>query len=66
MDLSNHDIAFSGSGYRVIDWLHSASSTELPDGQKVLGEIGTHLSWLHHQNSPAARKYFFDIFLCSR
>lgn len=32
------------SGYRVIDWLHSASPEELPEGEKILKELGEYLS----------------------
>lgn len=66
MDLSNHDIAFGGSGYRVIDWLHSASDTELPAEQAILSEIGTYLRRLNQEDWAAAKKMFFRIFLRSQ
>ena len=66
MDLSNHDIAFAGTGYRVIDWLHTASSVGLPPEQSVLVEIGTHLRRLNCQNERKAKELFFHIFLRSQ
>lgn len=66
MDLSNHDIAIGGSGYRVVDWLHHVPDTELPAGQELLGEIGAHLRRLNYENSLNAKKRFFHIFIRSQ
>lgn len=66
MDLSCYDIAFGGSGYRVIDWIHSASAEELPAGQEILGEIGAYLRRLNCQDWAAAKDQFIHIFVRSQ
>lgn len=66
MDLSGRDIAFNGSGYRVIDWIHSASPEGLPAEQKILGEIGAYLRYLSRQNRASAKDQFIHIFVRSQ
>ncbi len=66
MDLSRYDIAFGDSGYRVIDWLHSVSTEELPAGQEILEEIGAHLRALHSQDWIGAKNQFLYIFVRSQ
>lgn len=63
MDLSEQEIAFDGSGYRVIDWLRRASSEELPAGQEVFGEIGAQLRCLNRRDRAAAKDQFLQIFV---
>lgn len=66
MDLSGRDAAFDGSGYRVIDWLHSATPEELPAGQESLRGIAAHLQTLRGQDWQAAKDHFLRIFVHSR
>lgn len=66
MDLSEQEIAFDGSGYRVIDWLRRASSEELPAGQEVFGEIGAQLRCLNRRDWAAAKDQFLQIFVQRR
>lgn len=66
MDLSGHDVAFGGSEYRVVDWLHSVSMEELPAGQEILGEIGAYLRRTNHQDWVAAKYQFMHIFVRSQ
>lgn len=66
MDLSGYDIAFDGSGYRVIDWIHSASAEKLPAGQEILGEIGAYLRRLNCEDWAAAKDRFIHIFVRSQ
>lgn len=63
MDLSGRDIAFGGSGYRVIDWLRRASPEELPAGLEILGEIGARLRGLNRRDWTAAKDQFLQIFV---
>lgn len=66
MDLSGREIAFDGSGYHVIDWLHPASPEELPAGQEVLAEIGAQLRCASCRSWTEARKRFLQIFVQKR
>lgn len=66
MDLSGRDIAFGGSGYRVIDWLRRASAEELPAGLEILGEIGARLRSLNRRDWTAAKDQFLQIFVQRR
>jgi len=63
MDLSEQEIAFDGSGYRVIDWLRRASPEELPAGQGIFREIGTRLRCLNRRDWTAAKDQFLQIFV---
>lgn len=62
IDLSYQEIDDSSWGLRVIDWLHHATSAELPKEQKLLGDISLYLRHLRRKDRLAAEKLFFRIF----
>lgn len=48
--------------FSILDWLHSATEEELPDGQKELGEIGRELRKLRERSNEEAVERFHEIF----
>lgn len=63
MPLSGNLLDFD-SGYRVVDWLHSAKPEELPEGEEILWKISQHLTSQPRREVPGfdLDSEFLDIF----
>lgn len=60
LNMSYQQIGLS-SGWRVIDWTHSAQPSELPAGQEILAELSDYLHRLEKTDKIAARELYLRL-----